>query len=49
MCVYDIGNFMLVLVIFIYVFSLLAMKIFAGKFKFDKEGKYDPIHGDIPR
>lgn len=44
-----IGNFMVIMAIFIYVFSLLGMQIFAGKFKFDKEGQFDPINGSVPR
>jgi hypothetical protein len=33
-----IGNFLVLLSIFIYVFALLGMSNFAGKFKFDKKG-----------
>ena len=44
-----IGNFMVVLAIFIYVFSLLGMEIFAGKFKFDSNGNFDLENGSIPR
>jgi hypothetical protein len=40
---------MVILGIFIYVFSLLGMEMFAGKFKFDKYGYYDPVNGTVPR
>ena len=40
---------MVVLAIYIYVFSLLGMEIFAGKFKFDKNGNYDLENGAVPR
>lgn len=43
-----IANFMVILAIFIYVFSLLGMEIFAGKFKFDKDGMFD-ADGEVPR
>jgi hypothetical protein len=33
----QIGNFMVLLGIFIYVFSLLGMQLFAGKLKFDED------------
>lgn len=45
----SIANFTIILGIFIYVFSLLGMEIFAGKFKFDDFGVYDPDHGTVPR
>jgi voltage-dependent calcium channel L type alpha-1D len=44
-----IGNFMVIMAIFIYVFSLLGMQLFAGRFKFDNEGYYDEINGKVPR
>jgi len=34
----EIGNFIVLLAIFIYVFSLLGMEIFAGKLNFDEKG-----------
>jgi hypothetical protein len=40
-----IGNFTVILCIFIYVFSLLGMEMFAGKFKFDNYDNYDPVNG----
>lgn len=42
-------SFMFVLAIFIYVFALLGMETFAGRFKFDKDGLYDPDNGEVPR
>jgi hypothetical protein len=44
-----IGNFLVLLSILIYVFALLGMSNFAGKFVFDMDGKYDPINGEVPR
>jgi hypothetical protein len=44
-----IGNFLVLLSIFIYVFALLGMSNFAGKFKFDEKGQYDPVNGEVPR
>ena len=43
-----IGNFTVLLGLFIYVYSLLGMQFFAGKLKFNKEGYYDP-NGESPR
>lgn len=42
-------NFLVILAIFIYVFALLGMESFAGKFRFDKRGLYDAENGEIPR
>lgn len=44
-----IGNFMVLLAIFIYVFALLGMEMFAGKFRFDRDGNYNPEEGKVPR
>jgi hypothetical protein len=41
--------FLLLLMLFIYVFALLGMTMFAAQFKFDKNGLYDPENGDLPR
>jgi len=43
-----IGNFLVILGIFIFVFSLLGMEIFAGKFKFAGDGTFDE-NGIVPR
>ena len=43
------ANFIIILFLFIYVFSLLGMELFATKFKFDINGKLDLVHGYIPR
>lgn len=43
-----IGNFLVLLSIFIYVFALLGMSNFAGKFRFNERGEYDP-NGEVPR
>ena len=44
-----IANFLVLLGIFIYVFTLLGMSSFAGKFKLDEKGMYDPENGVVPR
>jgi len=44
-----IGNFTLLLALFMYVYSLLGMQFFAGKLRFDIDGDYDPEHGVVPR
>lgn len=44
-----IGNFLVLLGIFVYVFALLGMSMFAGTFKFDpRTGLFDR-KGDVPR
>jgi voltage-dependent calcium channel L type alpha-1D len=43
------ANFVVILMLFIYVFSLLGMEIFAEYFKFDDKGMYDRINGSVPR
>jgi|APSaa5957512535_1039671.scaffolds.fasta_scaffold46559_2 voltage-dependent calcium channel L type alpha-1D len=45
----QVANFMVILAIFIYVFSLLGMEIFAGKFMFDSDGNFDDINGELSR
>jgi len=40
---------MILLAIFIYVFTLLGMTMFAGNFKFDLEGRVDMKNGSSPR
>ena len=45
----QVGNFVLLLILFIYVFALLGMTMFAGKFKFDEDGYFDPEDGKVPR
>ena len=43
-----IGNYVILLGLFIYVYSLLGMQFFAGKLKFDSNGFYDP-DGEVAR
>lgn len=43
-----IGNYVILLSLFIYVYSLLGMQFFAGKLKFNEEGYYDE-NGGVPR
>ena len=45
----SIGPFSILLGIFIYIFSLLGMQMFAGVLKFDKDGNYDKENGKSPR
>jgi hypothetical protein len=42
------GNYVILLLLFMYLFTLLGMQFFAGKFKFGSDGLYDR-DGDIPR
>jgi len=44
-----IGNFMVILAIFIYVFALLGMQMFAGRLVFDEDMKFYPVNGKISR
>ena len=43
-----IGNYVILLGLFVYVYSLLGMQFFAGNLKFDEEGYYDP-DGEVSR
>lgn len=45
----SIGNYSVLLTLFIYVYSLLGMTQYAGKFKFDADGKHDMENGMVPR
>jgi len=47
--IYQCANFIVILSIFIYTFALLGMEMFAGKFKFDEFGRFDPVNGMVPR
>ena len=44
-----IGNFTILLALFIYVYALLGMQFFANKLKFDKFGNLDMENGELPR
>ena len=44
-----IGNYLVLLLLFVYIESLLGMQMFAGKLKFDDESKYDLENGKSPR
>lgn len=44
-----IGNFTILMFLFIYVFSLLGMQFFAGSLKFDSSDKVDKVNGTSPR
>jgi len=44
-----IGDYVILLVLFIYVFSLIGMSFFAGSLKFDADHKVDLEHGKLPR
>ena len=44
-----IGDYVILLMLFMYVFALLGMSIFAGKIRFDEDGKVDLANGKAPR
>jgi len=44
-----IGNFTILLTLFIYVYSLLGMQFYANKLAFDKNGNKDRVNGEVPR
>ena len=44
-----IGDYVILLLLFIYVFALIGMSFFAGKMKFDENDKVDHINGESPR
>ena len=41
----SIGNYVVLLILFIYVFALMGMQFFAGKLKFNEEGQPDMDNG----
>ncbi|CAI2381758.1 unnamed protein product [Moneuplotes crassus] len=45
MTVGSIGNYVVLLVLFIYIYALLGMQFFAGKLKFDEDGNHDTVNG----
>ncbi|CAI2378686.1 unnamed protein product [Moneuplotes crassus] len=49
MTIGSIGNYVVLLVLFIYVYALLGMQFFAGKLKFDEEGNHDLENGTVSR
>jgi hypothetical protein len=44
-----IGPYAIFLMFFIYIFALVGMSLFAGKIKFDSDGKVDLLNGTPPR
>ena len=44
-----IGDYVILLSLFIYVFALLGMSFFAGRIKFNAADEYDKINGVAPR
>jgi hypothetical protein len=44
-----VGNFTILLFLFIYIYSIFGMQFFAGKLKFNDEGHVDLDHGMSPR
>jgi len=44
-----VGDYCILLSLFIYVFALLGMSMFAGKVKFDDDGEIDIENGETPR
>jgi Na+-transporting methylmalonyl-CoA/oxaloacetate decarboxylase gamma subunit len=45
----SIGNYVVLLVLFIYAYALLGMQFFAGELKFDEDGFVDKVNGESPR
>ena len=43
--VQSIGNYIILLILFMYVFALMGMQFFAGKLKFDENGNPDKDNG----
>ena len=44
-----VGDYCILLGLFIYVFALLGMSIFAGKIKYNDDGELDVENGEVPR
>jgi Na+-transporting methylmalonyl-CoA/oxaloacetate decarboxylase gamma subunit len=44
-----IGDYVILLLLFIYVFALIGMSFFAGQLKFDDDDKVDHENGESPR
>lgn len=44
----NMGNYTVLLLLFMYLYALLGMQFFAGKFRFGSDGLYDP-DSDVPR
>jgi hypothetical protein len=44
-----VGDYCILLSLFIYIFALLGMSIFAGKIKYNDEGEIDLENGEVPR
>jgi hypothetical protein len=44
-----IGDYVILLLLFIYVFALIGMSFFAGKIKLDEDDKVDRVLGESPR
>ena len=44
-----IGPYVVFLLFFIYIFALVGMSFYAGKIKFNEEGKVDIENGESPR
>ncbi len=47
--VLDIGNYVILLILCIYIFSLLGMNFYKGKLYFNSMNEFDKIRGEIPR
>ena len=44
-----VGDYCILLTLFMYVFALLGMSIFAGKIKYNEDGDLDVENGEVPR
>ena len=49
MSIKSIGNYVILLLLFFYVYALLGMQFFAGALKFDENGNVDNKNGSSPR
>ena len=49
MSIKSIGNYVILLLLYFYVYALLGMQFFAGILKFDEDGNYNLDTGTSPR
>jgi len=45
----SIKNYVILLILFIYIYALLGMQFFSGRMKFNDDGDVDQENGDSPR
>ena len=49
MSIGDIGNFSILLFLFLFTYTLFGMELYADKIKFDKQGNVDLVNGQSVR